>query len=383
MRVMMVDPLCSTLPYDKSLCAALAEAGHSVCLVACFPPGSDAWDVPSVQHFQIELEHVMRQTSHTGLRLRLFSAWRHVRYGVQIQAIAKLAREWKADVVHFQWCLTPMAELALLNRLGRNFKLVHTVHDINPFNGGAVSSYLTLGLDKLMRRFDHLIVHTDSGVDALLSRGFSKDRVSRVPHGPLGPANTSAPAYAKQSVEDKRVNFLLLGIMKPYKGIDILIEAASLLPKNLLSQCHFTIAGKEEMDVGELKELCRQKGVGEQFTFENRYIPDDELPSIFNRADVALFPYRSIEASGIFSIAIKYGKPIIASRLGVFKDTLVDGTHGYLVEPGDPTELSNAINRMIANREKRISMARNVEKLSGELPGWDKIAATLSKVYRR
>src|ERR1700680_3563644 len=171
MRVMMVDPLFTTLPYDKCLCAALAKEGHEVCIVGRPLRDGEVWDVPFVQHIQLNIADLFEPSSLSGSRLRVLSAWRHLRYSIQIQAIRALARKWRADVIHFQWCLTPLADAALLRRLRHRSTLVYTVHDTVPFNGSKVSSFMTLGLGSLMRGFDRLIVHTEAAKNALIAQG--------------------------------------------------------------------------------------------------------------------------------------------------------------------------------------------------------------------
>ena len=153
MRIMMVDALFTTMPYDKCLCSALSEAGHKVCIVGRPLNEREVWDVPSVERLELHVTDLFEPSTLSGTGLRIRSAWRHLRYGMQIQAIAGLARRWRADVVHFQWCLTPLAELLLLYRLSHGATVIYTVHDTVPFNGSKMSSLMTLGLRVLMRRF--------------------------------------------------------------------------------------------------------------------------------------------------------------------------------------------------------------------------------------
>ena len=54
-------------------------------------------------------------------------------------------------------------------------------------------------------------------------------------------------------------------------------------------------------------------------------------------ADVIIYPYREIEVSGVRMAALRYGRPIIASGIGGLAEPLVDGRHGILVPPDDPT----------------------------------------------
>jgi glycosyltransferase involved in cell wall biosynthesis len=383
MRVMIVDPLFTTLPYDKCLCAALATAGHQVCLVGRPLREGEVWDLPSVQHIHLNIADLFEPSALSPFRLRVLSAWRHLRYSLKIQSIGALARKWRPDVIHFQWCLTPAAELFLLRRLRHGPRLVYTVHDTVPFNGSKVSSFMTSGLDSLILGFDRLIVHTETAKKVLVAQGLSPETIVTVPHGPLGPrANrTGGPPPVAARRDHQKVHFLLFGIMKRYKGIDVLIAAAGLLPKSVQDKCRFIIAGKPAIELEGLRDLCRNARVEELFEFDARHIPDEELDRMLEGADVFLFPYRKIEASGVFTIALQYGRPFIASSIGVFKEQLMDGCHGFLVEPESPTELANAITRIVLEPKLRRNMGKNVERMSMDLPNWGEISAATEEVY--
>lgn len=390
MRVMMVDPLFTTMPYDKCLCAALAQAGHQVCIVAK-PQDKQTWDIPCVEHVCLNVADLLEPSSLSGARLRILSAWRHLSYGLKIQSISALARKWQADVVHFQWCLSPLAELLLLRRLRHGTILIYTVHDTVPFNGSRMSSFMTLGLGALMKRFDRLIVHTDAAKNVLIAQGLDGTSIFTVPHGPLGlrakrnggdlqVADRKATSDQKGS---QKVEFLLFGGMKEYKGIDVLIAAAGLLPKPIRDRCRFKVAGEPAVDLKRLMDLCKEAQVEEAFEFDARFFRDEEMDLVLEGADVFLFPYRRIEASGVFSMAIQYGRPFIASDIGIFKEKVIHGCHGWLVAPESPQDLANAIARAVLEPIRRLEMGANVERMRESLPMWDHIAAATDEVYKQ
>ena len=76
-------------------------------------------------------------------------------------------------------------------------------------------------------------------------------------------------------------------------------------------------------------------GVADRLHIEPRFVADADIPALFGPGVVALFPYREIEASGVLSIALARGRPVIASRLGNFAEMIEDGVQGLLVPPGD------------------------------------------------
>ena len=194
---------------------------------------------------------------------------------------------------------------------------------------------------------------------------------------------------AKSSGEDlpgqndcQKVEFLLFGGMKEYKGIDVLIAAAALLPKPIRDRCRLKVAGEPAMELKGLVDLCKKMQVEEVIEFDARYFPEDEMDRVLEGADVFLFPYRRIEASGVFSMALQYGRPLIASNIGVFKEKVIPGHHGWLVDPESPEALANAIALAVLEPEQRLEMGINVQRMSNDLPQWDHIAASTEEVYK-
>ena len=105
------------------------------------------------------------------------------------------------------------------------------------------------------------------------------------------------------------------------------------------------------------------------------------MSDVFDVGSIAVFPYREIEASGVLSLAITHGRPMIASRLGLFAEALQDGMHGRLVPAGNVAALSSAMADMISDQAFTARCARQVEDLAGELPDWTAIGAMTARLY--
>ena len=92
-------------------------------------------------------------------------------------------------------------------------------------------------------------------------------------------------------------------------------------------------------------------------------------------------PYRHIDQSGVLMTVLTYGKPIIASNLGGFKEIIKDGKHGKLVEPGNPQDLADALTEILKNRDLTNEMGKSVKKLSLNWPDWKEIARQTIEIY--
>ena len=135
------------------------------------------------------------------------------------------------------------------------------------------------------------------------------------------------------------------------------------------------------MDLAPLLELARERGVAPRLSLEPRFVPEDEIPALFGPDTIAVFPYREIEASGVLTLAVAHGRPVIASRIGAFAEELADGVHGALVPPDDPAALAAAMERMLAEPDFAARCAANVRALSGAVPSWGEIGRRTAAVY--
>jgi glycosyltransferase involved in cell wall biosynthesis len=80
-------------------------------------------------------------------------------------------------------------------------------------------------------------------------------------------------------------------------------------------------------------------------------------------------------------VALAFGKPIVASRVGGFAETLQDGVHGFLVEPGNVESLAQALTRLLVDNKLRAQMGRAVQELASGKFSWDSIAKETTSVY--
>jgi glycosyltransferase involved in cell wall biosynthesis len=374
MRVSIVDPSLFTLPYDRALAQALTSAGHSVTLHGRRLGADDngSLGVNLVADFYrlagSDAVAALPRLARLGVK-GLDHAWSMTR-------LLRRLRRNRPDVIHFQWLPLPFVDGALLAAFRGIAPLVLTVHDTDPFNGDPTSGLQQHGFARCLAAFDRLIVHTAQGRARLHQRGVPADRLVILPHGLL-----AEPTMAPVDPMTGPLTFLLFGKVKPYKGVDVMIEAFAALPPALRSQAKVRIIGKPYMDMAPLHALAARGGVGDQISFESRFVHDDEVDALFGAGTVAVFPYREIEASGVLFLALAHGRPVIASDLGSFSETVVDGAHGRLVPPGDVSALTDALAHMIADRGFAASCAGNARMLADAVPSWDEIGRRTAGAY--
>ncbi len=375
MRVALVDPSLFTLPYDAALAGALVDLGQSVTFHgrALTEQDGSAGRVPVEPSFYAWAGSRPVRKLPKAARLAI----KGVDHAASMLRLQRRLASARPDVIHFQWLPLPVLDQALLPGFRRLAPVVLTVHDTDPFNGSPTARLQSVGFAAALRGCDRLIVHTQQGFDRLAALGIPTQKLFRLPHGPLAePAVEGEPDPVQGPL-----SFVLFGKMKPYKGADLLIEAFAALPPALQAQASVRIVGQPYMDLASLHALATERGVAARVRIEPRFVADDEIASIFPPDAVAVFPYREIEASGVLSLALAHGRPVIASRLGSFAETIVDGVHGALLPPGDVAALTRAMGAMIGDRESVARQAASVRRLVRDLPGWNEIARLTLGVY--
>jgi glycosyltransferase involved in cell wall biosynthesis len=376
MRIALVDPSVFTLPYDQALASGLAALGHDVTLygrrLTADEVGADT--VRLDPHFYKISDSRMAAALPRALQLAL----KGVDHIASMRRLVRRFRREQPDIIHFQWLPLPLADRHLLEGFRRIAPLVLTVHDTNPFNGAPSAGLQSAGMGRCLPVFDRLIVHTTQGIARLQARGLDPARLALVPHGSLEPH----PATLPHDRFDGEVTLLLFGRIKQYKGLDILVEAFAQLPPGLQRQARIRVVGKPFMDLAPVLERVRALGLEDRFTLEPRFIADTEVAGLFTTGTIVVFPYREIEASGVLSLALSHGRPVVATALGSFSEVLGDGVQGLLVPPDDAPALAAALARMIGDRSFAARCAAEAQQLARTIPTWEAIGHQTIAVYR-
>ena len=364
MRVQIVDPAAYTPPYDHALSGALARAGVEVDLItARFPYGP----VPVEQGYEVR-EHFYRRGSREGIgprRRRLLRAVEHVPDMLRYRRVAE-----QTDLVHYQWLPIPALDRHLLPPKRPR---IYTMHWRLPETDSRVGRTLR----KLLAKMDAVVVHSEHGAGRLRSDfGVPADRLRVIPHGAfdyLTRQPDEQPLPEELSEVDAPV-ILAFGLIRPYKGTDVLLRAFSRI-----RGAELWIVGMPRMPMEELHALAdRAPG---RVRFIDRFIPDAEIPAFMRRADLVVLPYRNIEQSGVLYTALAFGRPLILSAVGGFSEIAERGA-ARLVPPEDPEALADAIEELIADRDTAAALAAGADREAANISSWERIAESTVALYR-
>ena len=221
-----------------------------------------------------------------------------------------------ADVVHYQWLTAPALDAWLLpNGPAR----VLTTHGFLRAAESGPSA------KRALEQTDAVISLTEYGAERLRAEtDIDPARIHVIPHGAFDyltrlPEERPLPPELEGP---ERPVILIFGVIRPYKGTDVLLEAFAEI-----EDAELWIVGRPlATDVAELQRLA--KAAPGRVRFVTRYVPDSEVPAIMRRADIVVLPYRDADQSGVLYTALAFGKPIVASAVGGFPETLAAQARG-------------------------------------------------------
>lgn len=320
--------------HTTELAHRLAAAGHDVIIEswrAQYPsrlyPGQQTVDVPEGEPYP---------RTHRRLAWYRPDGW-----------LAEGRRLRPADLVVFAY-LTPLQAppyLAIMAGLHRHARTVVICHNVLPHERRPGDVPLTRAL---LGRADTVITH--SAAQAAQARDLAPAatvRTARIPpHLPATRPQTQAteragfPASAPTPLPGPAEPFaparlLFFGIVRPYKGLDVLLRALAQAPAHVT----LTVAGEFWADTTEMDNLIAELGLADRVTLRPGYVPADEIPALFGAADALVMPYREATASQNALLAFAHGVPVITTTAGALAEPVRDGVDGLTCAPGDTEDL--------------------------------------------
>ncbi len=366
MRVQVVDPPAFTPPYDHSLCAALSAAGVEVELVTSrFMYGR----VPSASGYRVN-EAFYNRTTERGLEARGRRAFKLAEHVRDMRAYRRHAED--ADLVHWQWLPVPAIDRRLLApKRPRVFTLHHFLpDDPSPRQARAVRARL--------EAMDAVVMHSEAGKRRTIDEfGVREGLVEVIPHGAfdyLTRQEREVPLPDElASVEGPVI--LAYGLIRPYKGTDILLRAF-----REVEGAELWIVGLPKIPIDDLRRLAEDAPGTVRFI--DRFVEDAEVPALMRRADILVLPYRTVEQSGVLYTGLAFGKPMVLSAVGGFPEVAEHGA-ARLVQPGDEAELAAALSELVDSPGERELLAAAASQAASTYYSWEEIGRKTAALYER
>ncbi|HWD66148.1 MAG TPA: glycosyltransferase family 4 protein [Solirubrobacteraceae bacterium] len=359
-RVDLVDPSAYTPPYDHALASALARNGASVRLITSrFPYG----EVPPPEGYVRATEFYRRARGPAGSRLR-----RALKLAEHLPDMARYRRSARAaDIVHFQWLSVPLLDLAVLP----DRPVVLTAHDLLPREPRPGQVWAQR---RLLHRVRAVIVHSEYGRRVLVDQvGVDPGRVHVIHHGAFHDQPAGDGSLPPELPDTDRPVVLYFGLIRPYKGLDVLLAAWEQI-----TGAELWVVGRPLMDIAGLRGRAP-----DSVRWVPRFVSDDEVAGLLRRADVVVLPYTRTERfdqSGVLASALGSGKAIVLTDIGGFGEVAATGA-ARLVAPGDPQALAAGLREVLEDPEARRRLEQGARSAARGPYSWDAAARLTLTLY--
>lgn len=268
---------------------------------------------------------------------------------------------WSGTVLHSYLALT------LLARLARVAVIIefHEVIDTGEARLGPARAYVRFIAPMVLRLASGFAVHSAYDRNLLLEtyRLGRRRPIAILPHGPhdhyLGQDAEAAPG---RDAPDGTINLLFFGVIRPYKGLEVLVRAFDAIPPDRIGRYWLTVVGETWEGWTLPAELIAGSRYRDRITFINRYVTDAELDVNLRAADAVILPYLRSSLSGPLHVAMGYGLPIVMTDVGGNSEA-AEGYGGIrLVPPADAIALQAAIESLPDQTDQRFAHPHSWEQ---------------------
>lgn len=172
---------------------------------------------------------------------------------------------------------------------------------------------------------------------------------------------------------------LFFGFIRPYKGLDLLIEAFGT-ERMRKKKIKLIVAGEFYENGEPYLNLIKKLGLEETIILHTDFIPNSKVNLYFSACDIVAQPYKTATQSGVTQIAYHFEKPMLVTDVGGLSEIVPNGKVGYVVEP-DPDEIALALmNYFDNNRQKEFS--DNVKREKQQYL-WSNMTAAIFELYNK
>jgi len=290
---------------------------------------------------------------------------------------AKTIRQWEPDLLLMRYWMSyfaPSQGYIARNQLKKT-KIISVLDNVIPHEPRFFDAPFTkyyLGSN------DGFVVLSDAvGKDLIAYKPDAKFISASHPvYDHFGEKMERDKAIEELGIEKDKKNILFFGLIREYKGLDILIDSFSMLDDSY----QLIIAGEPYGSFDRYKEQIDKSPNRERIQLFTRYISDNEVPGFFSASDVCVLPYRSATQSGISAISYHFELPMITTNVGGLKEAIeVPGT-GIVVETVDSVAIKNAIVDYF-ERDLGGSFSKNIIKEKERL-SWGNFSNKLIDFYK-
>ena len=290
----------------------------------------------------------------------------------------KAIREWKPDVLIVRYWMSWFApSLGYVTRkMKRHCKVISILDNVIPhephFFDAPLTKYFLKGSTGCVTLCEAV------GKDLLKLKPDAKHISIQHPlYSHFGEKLDRIEAEDRLGLEHGKKNILFFGLIRTYKGLDILLEAFGKLDESF----QMIIAGEPYGSFEKYQQIIDRLPNKERIRMCLKYIKDSEVKTYFSAADLAVLPYRSATQSGISSVAYHFDVPMIVTDVGGLKETIGDRGTGIVAKDCTPDSIYNEILNYFNDTQLQETCRRNISIEKDRL-SWHSFAVQIEEFIK-
>lgn len=229
----------------------------------------------------------------------------------------------------FAPCYSLVSHMA--KRTGKT-RCVALVHNMLPHEPSVLDKLFAPGFVRSQDAFVALSESVVRDIERLDKQNKHKTFSPHPIYDHYGDKMTKMAACKALNLPEEKNYMLFFGLVRAYKGLDLLLDAFSLV-KDQLPDLQLIIAGEFYENEDKYRAQIAQNGLTERIVLRNEFIPDADLRKYFGVADLIVQPYKSATQSGVTQVAFHFEKPMLVTNVGGLGEIVHDHKMGYACNP--------------------------------------------------
>ena len=295
----------------------------------------------------------------------------------------KAIRDWKPDLVIISYWMSWFAPSLgwIARRLKKRCKVISILHNVIPHEPRFFDSPLTKYFISGCSGHVTLSQEVSDDLSSLAPKAL-KTTLFHPVYAHFGELVPREEALKRLGLEDGKKNLLFFGLIRDYKGLDILLDAFGKLDDTY----SLIIAGEPYGSFAKYEQIISSSPAKDRIKLFTSYIKDSEVKYYFSAADLAVLPYKSATQSGISAISWHFEVPMVVTDVGGLKQAVGDSGTGLVAEKPDPDLVAAEIRRFFSDGNLR-TLCVNSIKVEKERLSWKSFARKLiefsDNLYKR
>lgn len=267
-------------------------------------------------------------------------------YGLTCKAILG----WKPDLVIISYWMSYFAPSLgyISRRLKKHCKVISIMHNVIPhepkFFDAPLTRYFLSGCTGNVTLCDE--VAEDLGRLSPKARSVT---LFHPIYGHFGEKLPREDAERLLGLAPGKKNLLFFGLIRDYKGLDILLEAFGKLDEGY----QLIVAGEPYGSFEKYQAIINASSAKDRIKLFTRYIKDSEVKDYFSAADLAVLPYRSATQSGISAVAYHFEVPMVVTDVGGLRQSIGDSGTGLVADRPDAECIAKEIRTFFSDENIR------------------------------